>query len=90
MRDAKGLVIEGHPVKVRAKTGTLNFVSGLAGFILPPAGRALTFAIFSADAARRGALAMDDREDPEGGQEWTGRARALQAQLVGRWAAAFG
>ena len=27
MRDAKGRTIKGHPIKVAAKTGTLNFVS---------------------------------------------------------------
>jgi D-alanyl-D-alanine carboxypeptidase/D-alanyl-D-alanine-endopeptidase (penicillin-binding protein 4) len=89
MRDAKGKEIEGHPVRVLAKTGTLNFVSGLAGYILPPGGRTLTFAIFCADTARRDALSMAEREEPKGGSAWTKRARRLQAQLVGRWAGLF-
>ena len=89
VRDAKGAVIEGHPVKVRAKSGTLNFVSGLAGFILPPSGREMCFAIFSADVPRRAALALADREEPEGGQAWTRRARGMQAQLVRRWAETY-
>ncbi len=86
VRGDTGAVIEGHPVQVRAKSGTLNFVSGLAGFILPPGGRELCFAVFSADVPRREALAMADREQPEGGVGWTKRARTLQAQLVRRWA----
>ncbi len=36
MKDDKGKVIEGHAVKVLAKSGTLNFVSGLAGHVVPP------------------------------------------------------
>jgi len=39
MRDAKGKKQPGHPVRVVAKTGTLNFTSALAGYILPPGGR---------------------------------------------------
>ncbi|QYK43621.1 MAG: D-alanyl-D-alanine carboxypeptidase/D-alanyl-D-alanine-endopeptidase [Paracoccaceae bacterium] len=87
MRDAKGNTIKGHPVRVLAKTGTLNFVSGLAGYIQPPNGRSLVFAIFSADVARRDGLPQSQREQPPGGPEWTRRARGLQAQLVSRWAA---
>jgi serine-type D-Ala-D-Ala carboxypeptidase/endopeptidase (penicillin-binding protein 4) len=90
MRDAKGKVIEGHPVQVRAKSGTLNFVSGLAGLITPPGGRQLAFAIYAADVPRRDALGPNDREDPEGGEAWTKRARVLQGRLVSRWAALYG
>ncbi|WP_435257657.1 D-alanyl-D-alanine carboxypeptidase/D-alanyl-D-alanine endopeptidase [Thioclava sp. FR2] len=86
MKDAKGKAIEGHPVKVVAKSGTLNFVSGLAGYITPPQGRELAFAIFAADVPRRESLAEADRELPPGGEAWTKRARMLQAQLISRWA----
>lgn len=90
VRNDKGGVIEGHPVQVRAKSGTLNFVSGLAGFILPPSGREMCFGVFSADVPRREALVMADRENPDGGKGWTRRARTLQGQLVRRWAEAYG
>jgi serine-type D-Ala-D-Ala carboxypeptidase/endopeptidase (penicillin-binding protein 4) len=90
MRDAEGEVIDGHPVRVRAKSGTLNFVSGLAGLITPPSGRKLAFAIFAADVPRREALAPQDMEDPEGGEAWTKRARVLQGRLISRWAALYG
>ncbi len=86
LRDAKGKEIKGHPVRVMAKSGTLNFVSGLAGHILPPSGKELVFAIFSADVARREALPEAQRESPPGGRDWTRRARNLQAQLISRWA----
>lgn len=89
MRDDKGKEIKGHPVRVPAKTGTLNFVSGLAGYIQPPGGRELAFAIFSADLPRRDGLRGADRESPPGGRAWLGRARTLQGQMVSRWAAMF-
>jgi serine-type D-Ala-D-Ala carboxypeptidase/endopeptidase (penicillin-binding protein 4) len=89
MKDDKGGVIKGHPVKVLAKSGTLNFVSGLAGHISPPAGRELVFAIFSGDPERRDAVPVALREEPEGAGAWTKRARRLQGQLINRWAATY-
>lgn len=89
MRDDTGKVIEGHPVKVHAKTGTLNFVSGLAGHIDPPGGRPMVFAIFTGDPARRDAVPLAAREDPPGGDAWLKRARRLQGQLIGRWAGLY-
>ncbi len=85
MRDAAGKEIKDHPVRVLAKSGTLNFVSGLAGYIVPPKGPDLAFAIFAADTARRDRLTEDQREKPEGGEAWTKRARRLQGQLINRW-----
>ena len=86
MRDGAGKAIKGHPTKVVGKSGTLNFVSGLAGFIEPVGGQDLCFAIFSADAARREAVPMGEREDPPGGDAWVRRAHVLQARLISRWA----
>jgi D-alanyl-D-alanine carboxypeptidase/D-alanyl-D-alanine-endopeptidase (penicillin-binding protein 4) len=90
MKDDTGAVIEGHPVKVRAKSGTLNFVSGLAGYVSPPGGRELVFAVFTGDPERRDAVPIALREEPEGAQAWNKRARRLQGQLVNRWAGAYG
>lgn len=73
--------------QVLAKTGTLNFVSGLAGYV--PGPRPLVFAIFAADTARRDGLRGDQRERPPGGPEWTRRARMLQGQLIERWAVLY-
>lgn len=89
MKDDEGKVVEKHPVKVLAKSGTLNFVSGLAGYVQPPNGRGLVFAIFSGDPERRDAVPVSQREGPEGAKSWSGRARRLQGQLISRWAASF-
>jgi len=95
MKDDAGKVIEGHKVRVLAKTGTLNFVSALAGHVVPPStskngGRELVFAIFTGDPERRDAVPVALREEPEGASAWTKRARRLQGQLVSRWSSAFG
>ena len=90
LRDAKGREVKGHPLKVVAKTGTLNFVSGLTGYIATPDGRNLVFAIYAADTARRDAVPMDQREQPPGGSAWAKRARSLQSRLIEGWAGVGG
>ena len=87
MLDGRGRPIADHPVQVVAKTGTLNFVSSLAGYAQLPNGRVLAFAIFCADIARRAALAPEDRERPEGARPYNQRAKRLQQRLIERWAA---
>lgn len=85
LRDEDRRIIEDHPLRVHAKTGTLNFVSGLGGFIDLPDGTELAFACFSADLPRRDALTRDQREDPPGGQAYAIAARKLQQRLLARW-----
>lgn len=89
MRDGNRKVVENHPIKVHAKTGTLNFVSGLAGFADLPGGTELVFAIFTANMDRRATLSMDERESPEGGSAWNTRAKTLQQKLIERWGALY-
>lgn len=90
MKDANGRRIQNHPARVVAKTGTLNFVSGLAGYVQTPSNAVLAFAIFSADLNRRRGLRSDQAERPEGGRAWTRRARALQQRLIERWVSVYG
>lgn len=78
------------PHSIQAKTGTLNFVSSLAGYVEAPDGNTLAFAIFTGDVARRRAIARDDRERPQGAQGWKGRSRWLQHQLINRWVSVYG
>ncbi|TNF17752.1 MAG: D-alanyl-D-alanine carboxypeptidase/D-alanyl-D-alanine-endopeptidase [Rhodobacteraceae bacterium] len=90
MLDDSRRAIKNHPVKVDAKTGTLNFVSALAGYVTATDGAEMAFAIFTADVARRDALTRDQRERPEGGREWITRSKRLQQKLLQRWGQAFG
>ncbi len=90
MRDARGREVRNHPIRVRAKTGTLFFASGLGGYARTPAGRDLAFAIFSADVDRRARLAAANSERPPGARDWTLRARGLQQALIERWSAMHG
>jgi D-alanyl-D-alanine carboxypeptidase/D-alanyl-D-alanine-endopeptidase (penicillin-binding protein 4) len=86
LKDAAGREIGDSGARVAAKTGTLNFVSGLAGYVTAPGGRDVAFAIFAADPARRDAVPLAEREDPPGLRDWMRRARLMQSQLLFRWA----
>ncbi len=88
MKDEDGAKIVS-AVKVIGKTGTLNFASGLVGYIQPPKGREMAFAIYCADIERRDALREAEREQPPGGKTWLTKARRLQGQLVNRWAGLY-
>lgn len=71
--------------RVSAKSGTMNFVSNLSGYVDAPGGRSLAFAIFTADVPRREAVPEWNRESPEGDKAWVRRAHRLQGQLLNRW-----
>ncbi|WP_322788893.1 D-alanyl-D-alanine carboxypeptidase/D-alanyl-D-alanine endopeptidase [Aliiroseovarius halocynthiae] len=75
---------------IRAKTGTLNFVSTLAGYVTAPNGRELAFAIFTGDLERRAAIQRAARERPKGARVWSRRSRRLQHDLIARWSVLFG
>ncbi len=86
VKDRHGTVIEDPPHSIKAKTGTLNFVNALAGYVTPKAGPPLTFAIISADLPRRAAIPKTDMERPQGARSFARRARLLQNALTTRWA----
>ncbi|WP_084861043.1 D-alanyl-D-alanine carboxypeptidase/D-alanyl-D-alanine endopeptidase [Salibaculum halophilum] len=85
MRGARRQRLADHPVAVVAKTGTLNFVSALAGIATTPDGRDLAFAIFTANPERRAAGKTTGDEIPDGARAWNRRSRALQQQILQRW-----
>ncbi len=88
--DGQGRPVKDHPIKVDAKTGTLNFVSGLGGFITAPDGSELAFAVFTADVEHRATIPRALRERPDGARSWNSRSRKLQRALIERWGALAG
>ncbi len=89
-RDSAGRKMKDQPLTVDAKTGTLNFVSTLAGYVRGPGGTDLAFAIFTGDVARRDAVPDSQKENPPGVSAWVKRSKRLQQQLIERWAAVYG
>jgi D-alanyl-D-alanine carboxypeptidase/D-alanyl-D-alanine-endopeptidase (penicillin-binding protein 4) len=68
---------------IAAKTGTMDYVRGLAGYIVTPSGRRLAFAIFSNDLGRRrpGVERIDKR--------WMAQAREFERTLIRNWVLAL-
>lgn len=90
MRDDKGRPLKDHPIAVHAKTGTLNFVSTLAGYLTAQDGTVMAFAIFASDQGRRATIKREDREAPRGGRTWNRRAKRVQQALIERWGVMYG
>ncbi len=86
----RGEALPRPPGVVVAKTGTLNFVSALAGYERTMGGRDIAFAIFSGDVDRRIDAQDDEEERPEGARAYNGRAKWLQQRLLQRWGIAYG
>jgi D-alanyl-D-alanine carboxypeptidase/D-alanyl-D-alanine-endopeptidase (penicillin-binding protein 4) len=85
LSDAGGNALARPPGLVRAKTGTLNFVSALAGYERTMAGNDLAFAYFSADLDARAEAADSEDEIPAGSRDFLARSRRLQQTLLQRW-----
>ena len=90
MRDARGRPLRNHPVEVQAKTGTLYFVSALAGYFTPPGGREMTFAVLTASDSLRGRIDPFRDTRPPGARGWNRRAKRLQQALIERWSEVYG
>lgn len=85
--DAQGQAAGLEGVTVRSKTGTMDFVSGLAGYMLGQ--RRLAFAILVSDVARRATITPEQRSDPPGARAWLDRARGQEQALLRRWATLY-
>lgn len=77
-------------VKVRAKTGTLYFVSSLAGYVTGADGRDLAFAILTANLDLRADIDSRQEARPPGSVAWNRRSRQLQQNLIARWNVVYG
>ncbi|MEM9049357.1 MAG: D-alanyl-D-alanine carboxypeptidase [Pseudomonadota bacterium] len=67
-----------------AKTGTLAFARGLAGYLVDGSGARYAFAVYATDRAAR-AQAQLDRDRPRGSRRWLGRARAQERRILSEW-----
>ncbi len=76
---AKSFPLDYDRLDVVAKTGTINFVRGLAGYIATPGGRRMAFAIFSNDLKRRGSGPQKVNK------RWMSRAKGFERSLIRNW-----
>ena len=90
VQDNTGKAIRNASLKVDAKTGTLNFVAGLGGYVTTSNGTELAFAIFAADTKRRAGISRAERARAQGAKSWNTRAKRLQQSLLRRWDKLYG
>lgn len=90
VRDEQRKVVKNSPIKIVAKTGTLNFVSGLGGYMTAADGTVLAFAIFVSDEKIRSRISKANREAPQGAKTYNTRAKKVQQKLIGRWGSVYG
>jgi D-alanyl-D-alanine carboxypeptidase/D-alanyl-D-alanine-endopeptidase (penicillin-binding protein 4) len=89
-RDGDYNVIKSPDFDIYAKTGTLDFVSTLAGYVTAPDGQRLAFAVFAADMPARTAAKLRGHEVPKGAKTFNTRAKRLQQAMIRRWAVVHG
>jgi len=85
-RTAAGDLGKSGQANILAKTGTLNFVTALAGYLRDKNGANYAFAIFQQDMAARNAANTAQQETPSGSRRWRARAVNIQSGLLYRWA----
>lgn len=86
MQDGAGERLANPAATIRAKTGSLNFVSALAGYEIMQDGRKLAFAIFTGDLEKRAVAQASGDEQPAGSRAWAQGSRRLQHAMLRSWA----
>ena len=82
-RDSSGKINASSELRIRAKTGTLNFVSSLAGYVIDGANTPFAFTVMSQDLNRRTAAQNNNlKVTPKGSKRWNLRSRRLQHQIL--------
>jgi D-alanyl-D-alanine carboxypeptidase/D-alanyl-D-alanine-endopeptidase (penicillin-binding protein 4) len=89
-RDGDYNVIKSPDIGIHAKTGTLDFVSTLAGYVTALDGTRLAFAVFAADLPARAKAKVLGDEVPRGAKTFNTRAKRLQQALIRRWSVVYG
>ena len=88
LENGRGDEVEMPGIRILAKSGTLDFTRGLAGYIEKDGQNRFAFAIFAADMAARRAMTQEAGHPP-GARRWRDRAKAQEKALLYRWASAL-
>ncbi len=79
---SKGKVSSIGNLTVRAKSGTMHYIRGLAGYICEEDKPILAFSIFSADLKKRKENSSNNFERPRGSSAWLSRAVIQERQII--------
>ena len=78
--------ISGANIAIIAKTGTMHFNRGLAGYITKNGIPCAAFAIFSADIKRKLSIKKYQLSNPPGSKNWLSKAKHLENTILSTWA----
>ena len=81
--------IDGADVAIIAKTGTMHFNRGLAGYITKKGVPCAVFAIFSADINRKKSVKKHQLSNPPGSKNWLSQAKHLENTILSTWAEGY-
>ena len=73
-------------IAIIAKTGTMHFNRGLAGYITKDGAPCAVFAIFSADIEKKNSIKKHQLSNPPGSKNWLSRAKHLENTILSAWA----
>ena len=73
-------------VAIIAKTGTMHFNRGLAGYITKDGVPCAVFAIFSADIKKKNSIKSHQLSNPPGSKNWLSQAKNLENTILSTWA----
>ena len=73
-------------IAVIAKTGTMHFNRGLAGYITKAGVPCAAFAIFSADIKKKASIKEHQLSNPPGSKNWLSQAKHLENTILSTWA----
>ena len=79
---SKGRVSAIGNITVRAKSGTMHYIRGLAGYICKEDIPVMAFSIFSADLEKRKENLSNNFERPKGSSAWLSRAVIQERQII--------
>ena len=88
LENARGDGVELPGIRVLAKSGTLDFCRGLAGYIEKNGQNRYAFAVFAADPAARRVIPAG-ADHPSGTRGWRDVAKTQEKALIYRWASAL-
>ena len=73
-------------IAIIAKTGTMHFNRGLAGYITKDGVPCAVFAIFSADIEKKKSIRKHQLSNPPGSKNWLSKAKHLENTILSAWA----
>ena len=85
LKKTNSAILKNYTNKVKVKTGSLNFVSNVAGYIETKSGRRMAFVILTSNMSERNKLKKENRDSPPSAKAWIKKSRKIQLDLLEYW-----